>query len=95
MSTVEVIAIEPFDGHHPGATVTVTERQSEQLFAKGLAKIKGPHGTKVKPPLANKARPSKAAGQGRTSSASPAARRSRTTTATTSEDGGKQEPTGE
>lgn len=95
MSTVQVIAVEPFDGHQPGAKVDVTERQAEQLIAKGLAKMSGPHSNKMKPAAENKACPSKAAGQGRTSSASPAARRSRSTTATASDDGSKQEPTGE
>lgn len=95
MSTVQVIAVEPFDGHQPGAKVDVTERQAEQLINKGLAKMSAPHGTKVKPPLANKARPSKAAGQGRTPSASPAARRSAQKTANKSDDGAEQDPAAE
>jgi len=95
MSTIQVIAIEPFDGNQPGATVTVSERQAEQLVVKGLAKVKGPHSTKVKPPLANKANPSKAAGQGRTSSASPAARPSAKKTVVTLGDGAKTETTDE
>ena len=93
MDSVKLIAIEPFDGNQPGQTLTVTERQADQLIAKGLAKKAAPeHANKMKPAPENKANPLQAVGRGRTSSASPAARPSQSRTARQSGSGAEPEP---
>ena len=44
------------DGPRPGAHVTVSERQAQQLVAKGLAKMQAPHSNKMKVAQENKAK---------------------------------------
>jgi hypothetical protein len=79
---VTCVAIEPFDGHHPGDTVELPERQAQQLEAKGLVKMGlGPRANKMHPgPQENKANPPAAAGQVAPSSALPVAQVSQQTT---------------
>lgn len=84
MSMVRVIAIDGVNGHAPGADWEVTEREANQLLAKGLVKMAGPVENKMAAPVANKSNPSPAAGEVQRSSASPAARASAKKTATRS-----------
>ena len=80
MSKVKMIAIDGCNGHQPGDSFEVSEREAQQLIAKRLAKMSAPVQNKMMPPAGNK----EAAGGVPPSSASPAARASRKTTATTS-----------
>lgn len=81
MSLVKIIAIEPFDGHQPGAEVERPESQARALVKRGLAKMAVPVANKMAAPVANKANPSPAAGEEQQSSASQAAQASPRTTA--------------
>lgn len=74
MSTVNVVALEPVNGKHPGESFEVTEREAEQLVGKRLVKLAGPTENKMAAPAENKANPSPAAGEAKPSSASRAAR---------------------
>jgi hypothetical protein len=89
MSKVTVIAVEPCNTHRPGDEFDVSEREAEQLMAKGLVKMKAPHSNKMAAPLDNKANPTQAAGGARRSSASRAAQASLLTTASVSATGDK------
>lgn len=95
MSKVNVVAIEPVNGHGPGARFEVSEREARQLEAKRLVKMDAPVSNKMKPQAENKANPSPAAGKAQTSSALPAARASARKTATKSVAGEKAPTTGE
>lgn len=87
MSLVKIRALDAFDGHQPGDSIEVTERQAAQLIQKGLAKMDGPVRNKMAQAPANKANPSPAAGMEQQSSASQAAQASPKTTANTSATG--------
>lgn len=86
---MELIAIEPHDGHTPGDRYEAPDRQAKQLIEKGLAKAAPAPRNKMAPSGANKANPSPAAGRARTSSASPAARRSPAKTSNASGSGAR------
>lgn len=77
---VKVIAIEPFNGKHPGAIVETSEREARELVAKGLAKMAVPVQNKMALPVANKSSPTCPAGVAQRSFASPAGRVSPSTT---------------
>lgn len=94
MSKVEMIAVEPCNGNHPGDRFTVSEREAAQLEDKGLAKMIGPQKNKMATSAENKAAPTKAAGKGARSSASPAARASAKKTAPRSGIGARRRKTG-
>lgn len=77
-----VTAIEPHDGHRPGAQYEASAIRAKELIHKGLVKMKGPTANKKQPEnRSNKSSPSPAAGKGAQSSASPAAQASRKMTA--------------
>lgn len=89
-----VTAIEPHDGHRPGASYDVSEQRAKELIRKGLVKMKGPASNKMQPEnRSNKNSPTAAAGGGSKSSASPAAQASRKTTAKPSASGASKTPT--
>lgn len=86
-NTMKVLTLEPVNRTPPGVVIEVTEREGEQLIRKGLAKAAPVPQNKMAAEGANKADPSEAAGKTRTSSSSPAARRSAPRTAKPSDAG--------
>jgi hypothetical protein len=87
---MDLIAIEPFDGHNPGARLNdVDERTARALIEKRLAKQAPAASNKMARKSENKANPSAAAGEVRRSSASPAARVSPARTASASARGAR------
>lgn len=86
---MDVIAIEPHDGHAPGDRYTVNDRQGRQLIDKHLVKEAPTPQNKMAREGRNKSNPSPAAGRERTSSASPAARRSAAKTSNVSARGAR------
>ncbi len=81
MTTVTVMAIEPFNSHKPGEVFELSEREAKAAEAKGLVKMQGPVSNKMKVQSENKGNPLQAGGETAPLSASPAARVSRQTTA--------------
>ena len=90
MSKIEMVAVEPVNNFKPGERFEVSEREGAQLESKGLAKMVAPPQNKMAPAPENKANPSPAAGEGKSSSASPAAPASPGTTAKQSGRGGRR-----
>jgi len=86
---VKMIAIEPCNQHRPGDEFEATEREADQLEARGLAKMATIPQNKMAQPSENKGNPSQAAGGATRSSASRAAKASPRTTAKKSDDGEK------
>lgn len=70
---VEVLAIEPCNNHKPGDRFKVSAWEAEQLVEKRLVKMISAHPNKMRAEPENKANPTSAAGEARTSSASQAA----------------------
>jgi hypothetical protein len=87
MSLVKVIAVDSFDGLHPGDETDVPERQANQLVARGLAKMAAPPRNKMAAPALNKSNPTPAVGEEIESFASPAGHLSPQTTVPSSADG--------
>lgn len=81
---MKLLTLEPFDGHGPNEIIEVPDKQAEKLIAKGLAKPAPVPQNKLAQEGSDKADPSEAAGQARTSPSSPAAPRSARKTATRS-----------
>jgi len=81
MSKVKVTAIDSVNGFNPGEQFEVSEREARQMEEKGLVKMLGAVQNKMAPAPANKANPSKAAGEAPKSPASRAAQASKKTTA--------------
>ncbi|UHQ21897.1 hypothetical protein LVB77_14605 [Lysobacter sp. 5GHs7-4] len=90
MSKVRVTAIEPFNSYKPGESFELPEREAEQALAKGLVRVGGVATSKAAKVSAEGVNPSLAAGGGRRSSASPAARASARKTAGQSANGGPE-----
>jgi hypothetical protein len=70
---VRVTAVQPHDGHQPGADYEVPERQANDLLKRRLVKMAPAVLNKMAQPAANKRNPISAAGKVPQSSASPAA----------------------
>ncbi len=92
---MKIVAIEPFDGMHPGSVIEVTDKRGEELIEKGLAKPAPETKMKTEPQnkmaqTANTKSPSSAVGEHVTSSSSRAAQASRKTTAAKSTTGNKR-----
>jgi hypothetical protein len=71
---MRVIALDGFDNRVEGEEFEVSDKQGEQLLAKGLVKVGPVPQNKKATPSENTADPSEAAGEAPTSSASRAAR---------------------
>jgi hypothetical protein len=87
MSLIKVIALDSFDGFHPGDETDVPERQANQLVARGLAKMAAPPRNKMAPPALNKSSPTPAGGEDVQPFALPPAHLSQQATASLSGDG--------